>query len=249
MAAGESGAAPPSGSTACASSAERRAALALLYTAVALTVLEYFWLPFRVEARLQGLPFGEEPAPSLAAGLSWAGATALGMLALPAAWVRFGQRERLGSIGFSLGGFARHAPVYFGLYLVMLPALLFAAGREDFLGTYPFVAAARADLATFLRWELGYLAQFFALEAFFRGYLLFTLERAMGRLAIFAMAVPYGMIHFHKPFLEALGAVVAGVFLGHLALRYRSFYGGALLHAAVALTMDLLAVRRAGLFG
>jgi len=229
--------------------AGRRAAWALIYTALALTVLEYFWLPFRVEARLQDLPYGEEPAPSLAAGLAWAGATALCLLALPAAFVRLGHREPLGSVGFSARGFARHGRVYAGFYLLMLPAILVAARREDFLLAYPFVPAARADLDTLLWWELGYLAQFFALEAFFRGYLLFTLERAVGRLAICVMVVPYGMIHFHKPFLEALGAVIAGLVLGHLALRYRSFYGGALLHAGVALTMDLLAVRRAGLFG
>jgi hypothetical protein len=56
------------------------------------------------------------------------------------------------------------------------------------------------------------------------------------------------MIHFHKPFLECLGAVVAGLVLGHLALRFRAFWGGALLHILVAVSMDLLAVHRAGLF-
>jgi membrane protease YdiL (CAAX protease family) len=223
---------------------QRRAALALVYAVTALTVLEYFGLPFRIEARLQGLPFGAEPAPSLAAGLAWAAATSAAFLALPAALVLLVHREPLGSVGFSLGGFLRHAPVYLGLYALMLPALLWAAGRGDFLATYPFVPEARASRPALVAWELGYLAQFFALEAFFRGYLLFTLERAMGRLAICAMAVPYGMIHFHKPFLEALGAVIAGLWLGHLALRYRSFYGGVLLHGAVALTMDLLAVAR-----
>jgi membrane protease YdiL (CAAX protease family) len=62
------------------------------------------------------------------------------------------------------------------------------------------------------------------------------------------MVVPCCMIHFHKPMLEALGAIVAGVFLGFLALRDRSWYGGALLHSLVAVSMDLLAVSRAGLF-
>jgi membrane protease YdiL (CAAX protease family) len=130
----------------------------------------------------------------------------------------------------------------------MLPVVAFAAGREDFSEIYPFVHEARNDLRTFLLWEAGYLAQFWALESFFRGYLLFTLERRIGRLAIFVMVVPYCMIHFHKPMLEALGAIVAGGFLGFLALGYRSWYGGALLHSLVAVSMDLLAVSRAGLF-
>ena len=55
------------------------------------------------------------------------------------------------------------------------------------------------------------------------------------------------MIHWHKPPLEAFAAVVAGVVLGALALRFRSWLGGALLHALVALTMDLIAAHRAGI--
>ncbi|MCA9320336.1 MAG: CPBP family intramembrane metalloprotease, partial [Planctomycetes bacterium] len=59
--------------------------------------------------------------------------------------------------------------------------------------------------------------------------------------AIFVMVIPYAMIHFTKPMPEAFGAIFAGVALGYLAMRTRSFYGGILLHYAVALTMDLLA--------
>ena len=39
-----------------------------------------------------------------------------------------------------------------------------------------------------------------------------------------------------------------GLVLGFLALRTRSFAGGALFHGLVACTMDVLAVREAGLF-
>jgi membrane protease YdiL (CAAX protease family) len=229
-------------------SVDRRCAFALLYTAVILTVLEYGFLPFRVEARLQGLPYGYSPAPSLEAGVIWAAGTSTLFLLAPLLVVLFAHREPPSSIGWSGKGFGRHVGVYLALYGVMLPAVLFAASREDFLNVYPFVSDARTDLRTFLIWELAYLAQFWALESFFRGYLLFTLERRIGALAVFVMAVPYCMIHYHKPMLEALGAVVAGVFLGFLALRYRSWYGGALLHSLVAVTMDLLAVRKAGLF-
>jgi membrane protease YdiL (CAAX protease family) len=227
---------------------DRRAVFALLYTAVALTALEYLWLPFRIEARLQDLPYGHGPAPSLAAGVQWAAATTTAFLVIPTAVVLLFHRQGLASAGWRWSGFLRHVWVYLTLYLVMVPAILFAAGREDFLQVYPFVSEATRDPRAFLVWELAYVTQFFALEAFFRGYLLFTLERVMGRLAIFVMVVPYCMIHYHKPMLEALGAVVAGVFLGYLALRYRSWYGGAVLHSLVAVTMDSLAAQRAGLF-
>ena len=61
-----------------------------------------------------------------------------------------------------------------------------------------------------------YFAQFFALEMFFRGFWLGVLRKSFGSGAIFAMAVPYCMIHYGKPYLEAIGAIVAGIALGSL---------------------------------
>ena len=40
------------------------------------------------------------------------------------------------------------------------------------------------------------------------------------------MIVPYLMIHFAKPWLEASGAILFGLLLGVLALRSRSIWGG-----------------------
>jgi membrane protease YdiL (CAAX protease family) len=56
------------------------------------------------------------------------------------------------------------------------------------------------------------------------------------------MIVPYCMIHYGKPLPETLGAIVAGLVLGTLALRTRSIWGGVLIHIGVALTMDMLAL-------
>jgi membrane protease YdiL (CAAX protease family) len=56
------------------------------------------------------------------------------------------------------------------------------------------------------------------------------------------MIVPYCMIHFQKPMAETFGAIIAGLVLGTLAMRTRSIWGGVAIHAAVALTMDVLAL-------
>ena len=87
-----------------------------------------------------------------------------------------------------------------------------------------------------------YFVQFFALEMFFRGFWLGALRRSFGSGAIFAMAVPYCMIHFGKPFLEANGAIVAGIALGSLSMRTKSIYQGFLVHITVAGLMDWLAL-------
>ena len=226
------------------------AAIALVYTGLLLTAFEFYGLPHGIQKRLdQDLPRHlRNMGVSLDAGLWWSGACLVGYLVIPALLILFVQRQPLRLRGFSGRGFIRHVWVYLGLYALMLPAIFWAAGQGRFLATYPFVNAAQRDFDVFIRWEIAYVLQFFALEAFFRGYLLFTLERRMGSLAAFVMAVPYAMIHFHKPPAEAFGALFAGIFLGALALRFRSWFGGALLHSLVAITMDILAVRKAGLF-
>ena len=73
-----------------------------------------------------------------------------------------------------------------------------------------------------------------------------ALRRTMGAGAIFAMAVPYCMIHYGKPYFEAQGAIVAGVVLGSLAMRTRSIYAGFLVHITVAVSMDLLSLWKRG---
>ena len=227
-------------------SIDGRCTLALLYTAGLLTALEYWWLPIRVQDRIG--PPARMAGVSLDAGLGWVAACIVGFLVIPLAFTFILHRERPASIGMSLKGFHKHIWIYLGLYAVMISFILMAAERPGFQGTYPFVQDATLSVDTFIRWEVAYLAQFVALEAFFRGYLLFTLEKRFGWNAIFVMAVPYCMIHFHKPAPECFGAIIAGVVLGALALRLRTWAGGAVLHALVAFTMDYLAAQRAGLF-
>jgi len=52
------------------------------------------------------------------------------------------------------------------------------------------------------------------------------------------------MIHFQKPFLEALASILAGTILGMIALRTRSIFYGILIHCSVAISMDMAALIR-----
>ena len=121
-------------------------------------------------------------------------------------------------------------------------------------GNVAIVGAARSGKSALLRTLICALAlthsprevQFFCLELFFRGWMVGALRRAMGSAAIFVMALPYCMIHYGKPYLEAHGAIVAGVVLGSLAMRTRSIYAGFLLHITVAAGMDLLSLYKRG---
>lgn len=227
------------------SGTDKRVVFALVYTAIVLALQEYFFSISAVKRHgwMRGVG-----SPDLGAGLVWVASLLVFFVVIPAIVVRVGHREPLASIGWNTRGLVRHLRAYLPLYALVLPLVVLASHRADFVRTYPFVASARTDLSTFLLWECVYAVSFVALEAFFRGYLLFTCAARFGWLAIFVMVVPYTMIHFHKPWPEGLGAIAAGITLGALALTYRSFWGGVVVHALVAVTMDTLAVHRAGLF-
>ena len=158
-------------------------------------------------------------------------------------------KRRPVEFGYRIRGIATHLPMYLVLYLAMLPVLIWASSFSSFRGFYPFYDRAGEGGAAFWLYELGYLSQFIGLEAFFRGFLTFGLLRRFGMLSIVVMTVPYTMIHFGKPMPEAIGAIFAGLILGYMALRSRSFVPGIFLHAGVAITMDVLVLWRNGLLG
>jgi membrane protease YdiL (CAAX protease family) len=173
----------------------------------------------------------------------WAGAKVVGYLLIPAVLVPL-LGMRLRDVGLGVAGLRRHVWIYGALFVAILPLVVAASRTEAFAATYPFYKLAARSWTDFLVWEALYALSFLALEFFFRGFLLFTVERALGVHAIFVAVVPYCMIHFGKPALESAGAIVAGVVLGTLALATRSIWCGVLIHVSVAWTMDLLAMVR-----
>jgi membrane protease YdiL (CAAX protease family) len=174
----------------------------------------------------------------------WAGSRIGGYVFVPfVIWKTVFPRDSLLDLGLRMRGFFKHIWIY-GLFLaVVLPAMWIVSHEPDFGSYYPFYKTASRSWADFFMWEAMYFAQFFALEIFFRGFWLGVLRRSMGSAAIFAMAVPYCMIHFGKPYLEASAAIVAGIALGSLSMRTKSIYQGFMVHITVAALMDWLALK------
>ncbi len=174
----------------------------------------------------------------------WAGTRIVGYVLPFVVWKVAFRKDSILDLGLRTRGFFDHAWIY-GLFLaVVLPAMLAVSAQPDFGTYYPFYKTAPRSWFDFLVWESMYIAQFFALEMFFRGFFLGVLRRSFGSGAIFAMAVPYCMIHFGKPYLEVAGAIVAGIALGSLSMKTRSIYQGFLVHITVAALMDWLSLRR-----
>ncbi|EYF00417.1 CPBP family glutamic-type intramembrane protease [Chondromyces apiculatus] len=177
----------------------------------------------------------------------WTFTRVFGYVVIPLGiWKICFRRDSLLDMGLRTKGFLQHAWIYLLCLAVVVPAVVIVAGSPDFGDYYPFYKQSSRSWFDLLVWEAMYFAQFFALEIFFRGFWLSGLRQTMGSGAIFAMIVPYCMIHYGKPYLEAAGAVVAGIALGSLAMRTRSIYSGFLVHVTVALLMDLLALANRG---
>ncbi|MCM2333142.1 MAG: CPBP family intramembrane metalloprotease [Anaeromyxobacteraceae bacterium] len=176
----------------------------------------------------------------------WWGLCRVGGYLLPIAlWPLLFRGERRLDCGLRVGGLRQHLWIYALALAVMVPLLLVVRRQPDFGAYYPFYRSAGRSWADLLAWEAIYAAQFFALEAFFRGWWLHA-TRTLGAASILGMVVPYTMIHFGKPWLEVSGAIVAGVVLGSLSARTRSIWAGFLVHATVGLLMDVLSLEQRG---
>lgn len=148
-------------------------------------------------------------------------------------------------LGLRFRGFREHAWIYLLCLVIVIPALVVVSYTPDFSRYYPMYPSAGRSWLDFWVWEAVYIGQFLTLEIFFRGFWLRG-ARILGTGAIFSMMVPYVMIHFPKPYLEACGAMVAGVVLGSLSMKTGSIWAGFLIHSTVAILMDLLALHQSG---
>ncbi len=155
--------------------------------------------------------------------------------------IKFVFRERVRDYGLRVDGIARHLRTYAVLYAIAAPLIVAFSFTAVFQQKYPFLhLAPNQSLWPYLyMWWILYWLQFCALEFFFRGFMVRGLAPRLGWAAIFAMVVPYNMLHYGKPMAEALAAVVGGVVLGTLSLKTKSIWWGAALHISIALTMDL----------
>jgi len=176
----------------------------------------------------------------------WVAWALIAYIALPAILMLLLPGKRLRDCNLSWQGFREHYSVYVVLYAAVLPVVWLVSLSPDFYNFYPMYPQAGRSWFDLFAWEGLYAGQFVALEFFFRGFLVGGLSRYMGIAAVPVSVMPYMMIHFTKPWPEALASIVAGLVLGSLAWKTKSIWGGVCVHCAVAITMDLLALSHKG---
>jgi hypothetical protein len=198
----------------------------------------------------------EVPGPPEVRVYVWWGLCCLAFLVLlPMLTAWFGARLSPRATGVRIRGIGRDGITYLILFLLFVPVVYLVSRDKAFQDTYPFFRPARwaqGDRTLgwdFVLFEIVYCSQFFAVEYFFRGFMVIGLKRYLGWASVLVMLAPYCMIHYYKPMPEAMGAIGAGLVLGTLSWRTETIMWGWALHYGVALTMDMLGLYHRGILG
>jgi hypothetical protein len=172
-------------------------------------------------------------APELMRAVAIERAVVFGLL--PMLVVLFVFRDRPARYGVILGEWR------WGLGLVvvgcalMTPVVLWFASLPDVRAYYAPSAAPLPELLAVNAVELT------AAEFAFRGFLMMTLLRVIGPLAVVVAALPFVLGHLGKPELELFSTLAGGLVYGWLAWRTRSIVWGALGHTYILTLVTLAA--------
>ncbi|MGQ9701693.1 MAG: CPBP family intramembrane glutamic endopeptidase [bacterium] len=150
-------------------------------------------------------------------------------------------KNRPADYGLRLGNFKIWLKDLIIALLIMLPILIIAFKFTNFKTVYPLSVNARKGISNFIVYQIAQLVYMSGWEFFYRGFMLFGLSKKIDtRLAILIQTIPFALMHYRKPPLEAYGSIFAGIFLGIIAIRGCSFLPCAILHFLVALIADML---------
>ncbi|MEO6071021.1 MAG: CPBP family intramembrane glutamic endopeptidase [Chitinophagaceae bacterium] len=134
---------------------------------------------------------------------------------------------------------------YFIMLLIMVPLIAAAATQHDFLQVYPKLMRIEPFLTgdyigiKKLIYEVAYGIDFISIELFFRGFLVLSFAKWIGKEAVLPMALFYCTIHFGKPLGECISSFFGGIILGTITYHTRSIYGGLMVHLGIAWLMEL----------
>lgn len=221
---------------------ERQATVILLASALLLTLHRYYSRRSFFKRHFAEY-LGSGPLAESYPYYYWFLITGFTLLLVPVLVAKFGTKEKLSDYGVQLGNQKLGWRVTGIAWILMIPVVILAViAYPPFVAKYPLCKVVASSWQAFLPYQLAYGVYMFSWEFFFRGFMLFGLERKFGNYSILIQTIPFAVMHYSKPLPEALGSIIAGVLLGVLALETRSFIYGAAIHWLVAMTMDVVAV-------
>ncbi|MGJ8656186.1 MAG: CPBP family glutamic-type intramembrane protease [Akkermansiaceae bacterium] len=217
--------------------------IALTYTALIMTLLTYYG---KTNHSIQYFKdffysFGTVEKITFAAKLYWVVFGVTIYFIIPWIIIRC-RKEKLRDYGLRLPTSYSHLWIYGVMLVIVIILAYFASFQQSFQNKYPYYKYFQEAPDLYALFWVGRAFRFFALEFFFRGYLLFSLRPKMGDSAFFVSMVPYCMLHFGKPFPETIFAIIGGIIFCWIAARTKSIWGAVVLHVALAMAMDFFSI-------
>ena len=221
---------------------DRQTTVILLSSAVLLT-LHRNYSRARVFRDNFATYFEHLPFPETYPYYYWFLTTGLSLFLIPVLVAMIGTKQELRDYGIRMGHQKLGWTVSIIAWVLMIPVVILAVKLyPPFVEKYPFCKVVGNSLLAFVPYQIAYGVYMFSWEFFFRGFMLFGLEKRFGNYSILIQTIPFAVMHFSKPLPEAMGSIVAGLLLGVLALETRSFVYGAVIHWLVAMTMDSMCI-------
>lgn len=146
---------------------------------------------------------------------------------LPLAVVLGVFRDRLPRYGIAFGDWRAGAALMLVGCALMTPLVLWFATLPDVRAYYASSAEPLPGLLLTNALDLS------AGEFLFRGFLTFTLLRAIGPAGVLVATMPFVYVHLGKPELELYSTLAGGLIYGWLAWRTRSILWGTIGHVYI----------------
>jgi membrane protease YdiL (CAAX protease family) len=146
---------------------------------------------------------------------------------VPLLVVLLGFRDRPARYGLSLGDRTAGAFLTLVGVVAMTPIVLWFATLPEVRAFYAPSSAPLPELLITNAIDLT------AAEFLFRGFLMFTLVRAIGPIGVLIAVMPFAYAHVGKPALELLSTLGGGLAYGWLAWRTRSIVWGSIAHVYI----------------
>jgi membrane protease YdiL (CAAX protease family) len=148
-------------------------------------------------------------------------------LLVPMAIVAFAFRDRPAEYGLQLGSWRWGLGLALVGCVVMTPIVLAVGSNADFRDYYSVSNAPLGDLV------VTNVLDLVSTEFLFRGFLMFTLLRAIGPLGLLVAQLPFVFAHLGKPEIELFSTLFGGALYGWLDWRTRSIWWSALAHVYI----------------
>jgi len=160
------------------------------------------------------------------------------LVAIPTVYLKLAGR-RLKDYGFTGGDVLQGLKYTVVIFMLATPFMLVGSTIESFRAYYPLWKPAYANINNFILYELAVGVMLFSTEFFYRGFLLFTLnkETKYGNLI---QAFIYALAHIGKPFLEVPYSFFAGLVFGSVDARCKSILPSFLMHFLGNVAFDLM---------